>query len=70
MDGLRELFEEKFKTNEADHEHMKECLGKLNGQVKQNTVFRIRGSVYVAVAVFIISVIASIVVRLIPMAGL
>ena len=39
LDGLRQLFMEKFKNNDSDHQEVKDHLKTLNGQVATNTKF-------------------------------
>ena len=55
LDALKELFEEKFSNNAQCHKEMNDHLKRLNGQVKKNSDFRVKGTVYLAMAAFVIS---------------
>jgi len=59
MDGLRELFEERFKINDIAHFEVNAHLKTLNGQVAKNTRFRIRSGAYMAVIAVIVTALTS-----------
>lgn len=63
IDSLRELMEVKFEQNRRDHQIMNEHFKMINGQISKNTEFRVKGSVYAAVVIFVASVIFSILLQ-------
>lgn len=63
MEGLRELFEEKFKANLDFHARTNEHLKKLNGQTAKNTRFRVRSMAYMSVAAFGVTVAVNIAIK-------
>jgi|TARA_Y100000310_G_scaffold83357_1_gene80012 hypothetical protein len=61
LDGLRELMELKFRNSDEHHVRTNQQLEQLNGQVAENTKFRVQTGVlykfFVVVVPMIISVI-------------
>jgi len=57
--GLRELVEERFDRSTEAHQGIHDRLDKLNGQVAKNTEFRVKGSVYMGMIIFVASVLVT-----------
>ena len=55
LDSLRELMELRFQQNEEAHKRVDNHLEILNGQVEKNTEFRVKGSVYLGIIIFVAS---------------
>lgn len=59
IDSLRELCMEKFDRNDNDHNLINDHFTTLNGQVSENTKFRIEGKLLIWIGAGVVSVIVS-----------